>query len=96
MRNSAGMIDSLQANEVLAAEYPNSQYTADALINIGNKYYNAGSESELEQAERIRLYQMAIENYQKADQYARYRWGVKIDCPRLSQRHCERACFLRV
>ena len=55
-----------EANEVLAAEYPNSQYTADALINIGNKYYNAGSEQELEQAERIRLYQMAIENYQGA------------------------------
>ena len=54
------------ANEVLAAEYPNSQYTADALINIGNKYYNAGSEQALEQAERIRLYQMAIENYQNA------------------------------
>ncbi len=55
-----------EANEVLAAEYPNSQYTADALINIGNKYYNAGSEQALEQAERIRLYQMAIENYQNA------------------------------
>ncbi len=55
-----------EANEVLAAEYPNSQYTADALINIGNKYYNAGSEQDLEQLERIRLYQMAIENYQKA------------------------------
>ena len=55
-----------EANEVLAAEYPNSQYTADALINIGNKYYNAGSEQALEQAEKIRLYQMAIENYQKA------------------------------
>jgi len=55
-----------EANEVLAAEYPNSQYTADALINIGNKYYNAGSEQELDQAERIRLYQMAIENYQNA------------------------------
>ena len=54
------------ANEALAAEYPNSQYTADALINIGNKYYNAGSEQGLEQAERIRLYQMAIDNYQKA------------------------------
>jgi tetratricopeptide (TPR) repeat protein len=55
-----------EANEALAAEYPNSQYTADALINIGNKYYNAGSDQELEQAERIRLYQMAIENYQTA------------------------------
>ena len=55
-----------EANEVLAAEYPNSQYTADALINIGNKYYNAGSEQDLEQVEKIRLYQMAIENYQNA------------------------------
>lgn len=54
------------ANEALAAEYPDSPYTADALINIGNKHYNAGSEQELEQAERIRLYQLAIENYQKA------------------------------
>lgn len=54
------------ANEALAAEYPNSVYTADALINIGNKYYNAGSEADLEQTERIRLYQMAIEHYQRA------------------------------
>ena len=55
-----------EANETLAAEYPASPYTADALINIGNKYYNAGSEQALEQAERIQLYQLAIENYQKA------------------------------
>ena len=54
------------ANETLAAEYPNSVYTADALINIGNKYYNAGSESDLEQTERIRLYQQAIGHYQRA------------------------------
>ena len=73
-----------EANEVLAAEYPSSQYTADALINIGNKYYNAGSEPDLEQAERIRLYQMAIENYQKAIGTPRY-WGrVQIDSPKLS------------
>ena len=55
-----------EANETLAAEYPNSQYTADALINIGNKYYNAGSEQGIEEAERIRFYQMAIEHYQRA------------------------------
>ena len=54
------------ANETLAAEYPNSVYTADALINIGNKYYNAGSEADLEQTERIQLYQMAIDYYQRA------------------------------
>ena len=55
-----------EANETLAAEYPSSQYTADALINIGNKYYNAGSEQGIEEAERIRFYQMAIEHYQRA------------------------------
>ena len=54
------------ANESLAAEYPNSKYTADALINIGNKYFNAGSEESIEQSERIGLYQQAIEHYQKA------------------------------
>ena len=54
------------ANELLAAEYPNSKYTADALINIGNKYFNAGSEEDIEQSARIGLYQQAIEHYQKA------------------------------
>ncbi len=51
------------ANEMLVAEYPNSIYAGDALINVGNKYYNAGSEPDLEQSERIRLYQLAIANY---------------------------------
>ena len=54
------------ANEVLAAEYPNSQYTADALINIGNKYFNSGSEEGVEQEQRISLYQQAIDYYQQA------------------------------
>ncbi len=54
------------ANETLAADYPNSIYTADALINIGNKYYNAGSEADLDQSERISLYQMAIDHYSRA------------------------------
>ena len=54
------------ANEALAAEYPNSKYTADALINIGNKYFNAGSEEGIEQASRISLYQQAIDHYQRA------------------------------
>ena len=36
------------------------------LINIGNKYFNAGSEEGVEQSERIRLYQQAIEHYQRA------------------------------
>ena len=55
-----------EANEVLASEYPDSQYTADALINIGNKYYNSGSKQGIEMEERIRFYRMAMENYQKA------------------------------
>ena len=54
------------ANETLAAEYPDSKYTADALINIGNKYFNAGSEEDIEQAARIGLYQQAIDHYQRA------------------------------
>ncbi|MDE0399414.1 MAG: tetratricopeptide repeat protein [Candidatus Poribacteria bacterium] len=54
------------ANEALAAEYPDSKYTADALINIGNKYFNAGSEEDIEQAARISLYQQAIDHYQRA------------------------------
>ena len=54
------------ANETLAAEYPDSKYTADALINIGNKYFNAGSEESIEQAARISLYQQAIDHYQRA------------------------------
>ena len=54
------------ANEALAAEYPDSKYTADALINIGNKYFNAGSEENIEQASRISLYQQAIDHYQRA------------------------------
>ena len=54
------------ANEALAAEYPDSKYTADALINIGNKYFNAGSEEGVEQAARISLYQQAIDHYQRA------------------------------
>jgi tetratricopeptide (TPR) repeat protein len=54
------------ANETLAAEYPDSKYTADALINIGNKYFNAGSEEDIEQAARISLYQQAIDHYQSA------------------------------
>jgi tetratricopeptide (TPR) repeat protein len=54
------------ANETLAAEYPDSKYTADALINIGNKYFNAGSEEDIDQAARISLYQQAIDHYQSA------------------------------
>ena len=54
------------ANEALASEYPDSKYTADALINIGNKYFNAGSEEGIEQAARISLYQQAIDHYQRA------------------------------
>jgi len=55
-----------EANQILADNYPSSAYTADALINLGNKYFNGGSSQEIDKEERIRLYQRAIEKYQQA------------------------------
>ena len=55
-----------ETNEVLIENYPNSPYTADALINLGNKFYNQGSNSDIGNAERIQLYQLAVEKYQQA------------------------------
>jgi outer membrane protein assembly factor BamD (BamD/ComL family) len=55
-----------EINEVLAEKYPNSKYTADALINLGNKFFNEGSAQGIDKSERIRLYTVAIENYQQA------------------------------
>ena len=53
-------------NEILTKDYPNSPYAADAFINVGNKYYNDGSDEDIEKAERIRLYKLAVEQYSKA------------------------------
>ena len=55
-----------EINEVLAEKYPNSKYTADALINLGNKFFNEGSAQGIDKSERIRLYTVAIEKYQQA------------------------------
>ena len=56
----------LETNEMLVAEYPNSPLIAEALINIGNKYYNAALDESLEKPDQIALYQKAIENYRRA------------------------------
>ena len=53
-------------NEILVQNYPNSPYTADALINLGNRYFNDGSSEDIEKVERIRLYILAINYYQQA------------------------------
>ena len=55
-----------ETNEVLSKSYPNSLYAAKAFINIGNNYYNQGSDPDLENAERVRLYQTSVEQYRKA------------------------------
>lgn len=55
-----------EINEILAEKYPSSPYTADALINLGNKFFNEGSAQGIDKSERIRLYQVAIEKYQQA------------------------------
>ena len=55
-----------EINEILAENYPSSKYTADALINLGNKFFNEGSAQGIDKSERIRLYTVAIENYQQA------------------------------
>jgi len=53
-------------NKILAQEYPNSPFAAEALINVGNNYYNQGAAAEVKPAERIRLYKLAVENYHSA------------------------------
>ncbi|MCZ6675879.1 MAG: tetratricopeptide repeat protein [Candidatus Poribacteria bacterium] len=55
-----------QTNEVLAREYPSSPYAAEAFINLGNTYYNQGSDTDIEKDERIRLYQLAVKQYNRA------------------------------
>ena len=55
-----------EINEVLAKSYPNTPYAAQAFINLGNDYFNQGSVSDIENAERIRLYDLAVEQYRRA------------------------------
>ena len=55
-----------EVNETLVQNYPNSPYTADALINLGNKWFNEGSAQDIDKSERIRLYKLAIDKYQQA------------------------------
>jgi len=53
-------------NEQLANNYPDSKYAAEAFINVGNKYYNQGSDPDIAQEKKMELYRQAIENYEKA------------------------------
>ncbi len=53
-------------NEKLAIDYPNSEYAAEALINVANNYYNQGSMPETTEEERERFYELAVEAYKKA------------------------------
>ena len=55
-----------EVNEVLAKNYSTSPFAAEAFLNIGNTYYNQGVVDSVEEADRIRLYTMAIEQYEKA------------------------------
>ena len=56
----------VETNDVLAREYPSSPFAAEAFINLGNDYYNQGSAGGTEKTERIHLYQLAVEQYNKA------------------------------
>jgi len=53
-------------NEILAKNYPDTPYAAQAFINLGNDYFNQGSVQDIENAERIRLYDLAVEQYRRA------------------------------
>jgi len=55
-----------ELNGRLANEYPNSQYAADAFINVGNNYYNQAVAPNLTDEEKEKLYKLAVENYRKA------------------------------
>ncbi len=53
-------------NEILVKEYQNSKFAGEAFINIGNKHYNSALDKELDATEQIRLFRLAIENYERA------------------------------
>ena len=55
-----------EINEILAKNYPSTPYAAQAFINLGNDYFNQGSIADIDNAERIRLYDLAVEQYRRA------------------------------
>ena len=55
-----------ETNEILAKNYSTSPFAAEAFLNIGNTYYNQGVLDSATEEDRIRLYTMAIEQYEKA------------------------------
>ena len=56
----------MQQTRVLVKEFKNSKFAGEAFINIGNKHYNAALDKDLEQIDQIRLFRLAIENYERA------------------------------
>ena len=57
---------SFEINEILAKNYPSTPYAARAFINLGHDYFNQGSVEDIDNAERIRLYDLAVEQYRRA------------------------------
>jgi len=55
-----------ELNAKLANDYPNSQYAADAFINVGNNYYNQANAPNLSEEKKEEAYKFAVENYRKA------------------------------
>ena len=53
-------------NERLASEYPESKYAPEAFINVGNKYYNQGSDPDITDDEKELRYRLAIGQYKRA------------------------------
>lgn len=55
-----------ETNEILVKEFKDSKFAGDAFINIGNNHYNSALDPNLDQTEQIRLFRLAIENYERA------------------------------
>ncbi len=72
-----------ELNEILANEYPDSQYAPDAFINVGNNYFNQGSNTDISSEERERFYRLALEAYQRASELP----GIKPESQRLAKEY---------
>jgi len=67
-------------NEQLANQYPNSQYAADAFINVANNYYNQAVLAT-EREQQMEIYKRTIELYRKAVALP----GIKADSKMLAE-----------
>jgi outer membrane protein assembly factor BamD (BamD/ComL family) len=55
-----------ETSEALVQEYPNSPYAAEALIRLGDRFYDEASSASIKLSERIRRYKIAAEKYEQA------------------------------